>query len=351
MAQPALQPDIDFYEWLSRQPMRKRAQPTQSAQPSPGDLLRMLRDNGGDDFLRESLMSSGSAPAASAATQAEFNAAAGAAQQAQFNAAATEAGGGLALPTGAAPGAFDIAGFGGAGNAYLPAAGAIGAYDVLTKDRGPVRGAVQGAASGAAMGSYFGAPGAAIGAGIGGTVGLVKGLTEHESTRDVTKRHTGQLMGRAPGDATYQAYVRGMRGQYDSAPPDPSKPFAGKYGSFDEYKAAGLQANDLAGVFGNIDTYGPEWASLSPQQREAVTQANINANNYHSKKGEVNVTDKAKALELFSQLKGNNFQMPAQAPAIKPLAAPVTAPAQSTSTKIPRITPTTPPQALKFRKV
>lgn len=202
---------------------------------------------------------------------------------------------------GAAPGIFSLSGIGGAGNVLLPAAGAIGAYDVLSHDMGPGRGALEGAASGAAIGSYFGMPW--LGAGVGGVVGLGKGLMEHESTRDAAKRHTKSLLDQHLDDPAYQAYVKGMREQFNSGPPDPSHPFGdtkgNKYSTFEEYKNAGLDPANLTGVYGNIKTFGNDWTKLNYDQQKAVTQGLIDKNLYKSKKGEVEITDAAKAKEVY----------------------------------------------------
>lgn len=123
----------------------------------------------------------------------------------------------------------------------------------------------------------------------------------HQSTRGLAKEHSGQLM-QASDDPAYQAYVAGMREQYNEDPVDPTKPFAGKYATWDDYKKGGLEAADLTGVYGNIKTYGPEWATLTQEQRQAVTQANINSGLYASKMGEVNITDEAKAKENFANV-------------------------------------------------
>ena len=205
----------------------------------------------------------------------------------------------------AAVSGWDMANIGMTGNYLLPAAGAIGAIDVLGNDYGPGRGALQGAASGAAIGSYFGVPGALIGGGIGGAIGLGKGLMKHESTADVAKKHTKSLVGQSD-DATWQAYLRGMRDQHT---PDPTKPFAGgKYSTWDEYQKAGLDASDLTGVYGNLKAFGPEWAKLSFDQRKAVTQKLIDANLYKNKKGEVEITDEAKARDIFKNVSEQGFK-------------------------------------------
>jgi hypothetical protein len=120
---------------------------------------------------------------------------------------------------------------------------------------------------------------------------LARPFMGHVSTRDVAKQHTAELMGQGKDNQPWQDYVAGMRKQFESGPPDPSKPFAGKYGSWDEYKAAGLDAGDLTGVHGNLATFGPDWAGYSDQQRRDLTQLGIDNNLYNSSKGEVEVTD------------------------------------------------------------
>lgn len=150
-----------------------------------------------------------------------------------------------------------------------------------------------------------------LGIATGGLSEIARPFLMHKSTRDIAKEHTNDLLEQGKDDASYQNYVNSMREQYNSAPVDPSKPFAGKYGSFDEYQKAGLEAADLSGVYGNIKTYGPEWANLTQAQREAVTQANIDSGLYVSNKGEVEITDPNKAIENKNNvLKG--FQVGAQ---------------------------------------
>lgn len=194
---------------------------------------------------------------------------------------------------------------------YLGVAGAgLGAYGL--KKAIDSNNAKSGALSGAALGGGLAAASplllgggpvgwgvlglSALGGGLGGA-GLTK-LLGHETTRQLAKKHTGQLL-KSSNDSDYQNYVKGMRAQFDQAPPDPSKPFhGGQYGSWDEYKKAGLDANDLTGVYGNIKTFGPEWSKLSQDQRVGITKGIIDAGLYNSKKGEVEITDPTKALEI-----------------------------------------------------
>lgn len=204
----------------------------------------------------------------------------------------------------AVPGSFSLSGIGSAGNYLLPAAGALGAYDVISNDVSPLRGAAEGAASGAAIGSGFGGVGAIPGAIIGGALGLGKSLFfQHESTRDLAKKHTGELQKTAPEDSSWQNYVSSMRDQYNAAPPDPSKPFhGGQYGSWQEYQQAGLDPADLTGVYGNLKTFGPDWAKKSFEEQKNITKALIDAGLYQSDRGEVVITDPEKARQIAAQL-------------------------------------------------
>lgn len=315
---------MSYQEWAAANGVPLQQQEQQQAGGGLQDLLgkvgekavSKVADSKGSSLLDDLFKGSGGA-AANSATTAGSGLAADAGANAAYNAAAMEASGApmtLAEPSlaasSASPGLFSLGGIGGAGNAILPAAGLVGAYDVLAHNRGPARGGLEGAASGAAIGSWFGPQGALIGAGIGGLGGLVKGLFHHKTTREVAKEHTKDLLNKFPDDPTYQAYVRGMREQYNSAPPDPSKPFhGGQYATWDEYKKAGLDAGDLTGVKGNLDL-GPEYTNLNLDQQKAVTQAFINNNLYKSKKGEVEVTDKNKARQIFNDIAQGGFKIP-----------------------------------------
>lgn len=137
----------------------------------------------------------------------------------------------------------------------------------------------------------------------------------HQSTKGVQEMHTGQLMQQSD-DPNWQNYVVGMRAQVKEGPKDKTKPFAGKYATFDEYKKAGLQASDLTGVYGNLDAFKPDyaekagvpnWANLNFKQQQAVTQRLIDENMYASKKGEVVIPDKEKARRIYEEMSKTNF--------------------------------------------
>lgn len=122
----------------------------------------------------------------------------------------------------------------------------------------------------------------------------------HKTTKQVQQEHSQQLSELDPNNAAWQNYLGGMRNQETNK----DAPFAGKYKTFDEYKKAGLQANDLTGVYGNLKTFGPEWEALPFADKQKVTQALIDANMYKSKKGEVVVTDSEKAKQIRDQVLG-----------------------------------------------
>lgn len=148
----------------------------------------------------------------------------------------------------------------------------------------------------------------------------------HKTTRQVAQEHTQELLNQGKDNQNWQQYAAGMREQFNAAPPDKSKPFAGKYATWADYEKGGLEAADLTGVYGNLKVYGPEWANLTQEQRQAITQANIESGLYKSKKGEVEITDEQKAIENKNNvLKGFQVGVQTAAPALVNKApAPVT---------------------------
>lgn len=199
--------------------------------------------------------------------------------------------------------------------AYLGALGiplsAAGIYKA-TQMKDKKAAGIAGGLSGAGLGLSLSAAAPLVGMGpLGwGAIGLMAlgggglgALAAHKTTRDVAREHSAKLAGQGQADPVWQQYVGAMREQHNSAPPDLSKPFhGGQYASWDEYKKAGLDAGDLTGVYGNMNTFGPEWAHLGMDKQKAVTQALIDSNLYKSKKGEVVVTDENKARELYSNV-------------------------------------------------
>ena len=133
----------------------------------------------------------------------------------------------------------------------------------------------------------------------------IPGLS-HKSTKERQANLTEGLLAKAPEDPTWVNYVNGMRNQ--TANPD--APYAGKYKTWDEYKAAGLEAGNLTGVGGNLKTFSPDkeenpsgidWSKLNFEQQQKATQALINADQYYSKGGDVLVKDKEKARQIVAQ--------------------------------------------------
>lgn len=142
-----------------------------------------------------------------------------------------------------------------------------------------------------------------LGMATGGLSEIARPFAMHKSTRDVAKGHTKDLL-KQSDDKQYQNYVSGMREQHNSAPVDPSKPFAGKYATEEEYIRNGLEAADLTGVYGNIKTFGPDWTKLNFDQQKKVTQGLIDAGLYNFRKGEVEVTDADRAKQIYASTLG-----------------------------------------------
>lgn len=213
-----------------------------------------------------------------------------------------------------------IPGAGAPGLGFAPYAGvgaaALGAYGLNKAIKsGNVK---SGALSGASLLGGLGAAAPLVGFGPVGWAGLgalalggalagggATKLLHHESTRDFARKNTEDLFSQGKDNQAWQNYVAGMREQYNSAPPDPDKPFFnGKYSTWKEYKAAGLDAGDLSGVLGNMQTFGPDWAGYTDDQRKKITQGLIDADLYKNKKGEVVVTDQDRARQIRDQILG-----------------------------------------------
>ena len=145
----------------------------------------------------------------------------------------------------------------------------------------------------------------------------IRGKVFHQSTKGRQEERTGQLLQQSD-DPNWQNYVASMRmQQIKEGPKDKTKPFfKGQYATFDEYKKAGLQADDLTGVYGNMDAFKPDyaekagvpnWANLSFEQRKAVTQRLIDEDMYSSKKGDIVIGDKEKARKIYEDMAKTNF--------------------------------------------
>lgn len=92
------------------------------------------------------------------------------------------------------------------------------------------------------------------------------------------------------------------------------------HNKWEDVVAAGVDPNNLVDSIGNLQTYGTKWSSLTPAQKLAVTQANINSNLYDPNLGIVEITDKDTAQSNFDKVVGgavspSSTTTPAQAAA------------------------------------
>jgi hypothetical protein len=127
-----------------------------------------------------------------------------------------------------------------------------------------------------------------------------------KTTRQIAADHTNDLMAQNPDDPAWQQYVGANRQQFSAGPPDPSHPFGDTHGNtfanWNDYESHGLDPANLTGVYGNLHTYGNQWASLTEAQRQAVTQKNIADGIYKPDHGEVVITDPDKAQANFNSV-------------------------------------------------
>lgn len=127
----------------------------------------------------------------------------------------------------------------------------------------------------------------------------------HQSTKGKAMERTGELVNMGKDNQAWLEYISKVR-----TPDDPDNPnnadnrYVQKYGTFENYKRAGLVADDLIDVYGNLKTFGPNWLNYTPEQRKAITQALIDNGLYDSKKGDIIVTDQEKAREIANQVVG-----------------------------------------------
>lgn len=185
------------------------------------------------------------------------------------------------------------------------ALGSKGVYDAYEAGD-PIMGGISGA--GAGLGASMLSSALGLGAlgpwgwGAGLAIGLGAGLLgDRETTTEHQQKIAQRLAGQHQNDVLYQNLVRGMGQAIEQGPADPSKPFfSGKYATWDEYKNAGLNAQDLAGQAGVLETVGG--MNLTLPQIHQVTQKLIDNDLLYSDRGAVKVSDLARAQQLAQEV-------------------------------------------------
>lgn len=133
---------------------------------------------------------------------------------------------------------------------------------------------------------------------------------DRETTTEHQQKIADRLAAQNQEDALYQDLVQGMRESIAQGPAD--KPYFGKYDTWDEYKAAGLNAQDLAGQAGVLEAVGG--LNLTLPQIHEVTQKLIDEDLLFSEKGAVKARDPERAREIAESIRPQDaFQAP-QAP-------------------------------------
>lgn len=191
------------------------------------------------------------------------------------------------------------------GLADLAAAAAVakGGYDTyraITGENGG-KGARTGLAElGAGAGMFLGGP---IGAGIGAVTGSALGWGGkklglfHQSTKNAEKERWGAL-GDMPGAQT--AY---------KAAHDPASDGmwhegigAGKEWNWEDAQArAKVNPSEFIGAYGNFDAFGDKWAGTNPAIQNKVVSQLLNENLYDPEKGDITISDKARANQIFDE--------------------------------------------------
>lgn len=242
---------------------------------------------------------------------------------------------GAAAP--AADGSWMTAAPGTLGQVAGAAGAAYGAYNAINSWQNGGSGRAGLTEAGAGIGSFGGPIGAAIGA-VGGNVlgyglqgnGIKNDLALaalgpvgwaalgakklgfspiHVTTKQTQQKQVSDLASRSD-DPLWQQTIGALGQSVQNGPVDPTKPFSdgqgNNFATFQEYKNSpnGLNASNLALNPGNLDLYGPDFVKLTSAQQQAITQANINDDNYDNKKGAVVIKDPVKAKANYDSIVG-----------------------------------------------
>ncbi len=121
----------------------------------------------------------------------------------------------------------------------------------------------------------------------------------HKTTKQYKQERWGNLVNRGVinEDAAYQAIYGQGDGTWETGK------YAGQKWSFE--KAQDLARQDpthFQNVYGNLDTFGADWANYTDEQQKAITAGLVANGLYKSNKGDIVVKDKAAAMKIKDQV-------------------------------------------------
>jgi hypothetical protein len=240
---------------------------------------------------------------------------------------------------GGAANAGGLAGMSTLGAATTLAGGAAGAYGLynlgknfnnMSPEKGALQGAGSGAALGASIGAMFGGIGAVPGALIGGALGGIGGLFAHKPQTQVEEGRWRDLAKKGlVSEDMVPDWVRegkdikakgaGMRNDLDPnfvgfAPTAGERVGLGqgKQGDWVNNKfgasrnEADLRPEDIWGYAKMYETFGPEYAKGSEENRRAIAQKALELGAIDENKGTIDVKSTPDLMNYWNSIKGSS---------------------------------------------
>lgn len=134
-----------------------------------------------------------------------------------------------------------------------------------------------------------------LGTATGGLSEVARKLFFNKSTKDRTKQRYGEIAGLS-SDPTYQNAINTGR--------DWSLSGQDTWDIGDDKAAAPISG--MTNSYGVLKAYGPEFASLPQEQKEAIVRELVNQDKVNSKQGEYLVDDIEGAKNIYSQVMANS---------------------------------------------
>ena len=195
---------------------------------------------------------------------------------------------------------------------YLGVAGtALGAYNAYKgiKDGSPVQAGLGGlgAVGGLnALGYTLGPWGVAASIGLPVAASLLGGAFDQKSTKEYQAERWGALADKGITSAKDFEHDPNDDSIYDAN----QGPRAGQKWNFQNALGdAKVDPRHFAGVLGNFETFGNDWTKLGHQQRDTIVSQLANQGLYDSSKGDVRITDAAKAKQIYDDVLANKIEL------------------------------------------
>lgn len=173
------------------------------------------------------------------------------------------------------------------------AGGALGAYGAYnaSKMQNKRQGIMSGAASGAAAGASLAPATLGLSVPIGAIIGALAGAAAHETTKHRSQRRYGEL-GSMGGSSNFQDLVN--RGAQESLSG------ADTWDLGDDKSQAPIDL--MTRSYGVLKTFGPQWANVSDDKKQAVVRELVNNDLINSKQGDYLIDNPGQAQAIMQSV-------------------------------------------------